>query len=91
MQVPPAFAKTVVDWNHRPVGHVAREQRDPRTKTVRSLVIHLTGEAQRALHAEHRELVIPVQFVFGVRRDEVTLDRPLETLRQAAEAPARTP
>lgn len=73
--------KLVLDWDHRPVGRVRDARRDPRTNAISSIVVSLTGDAQRRMAAGTSELEIPVRFVFSLRAGEVVLDRPLEALR----------
>lgn len=76
--------KLVLDWNNFAVGKIREARVDPKTKTVRSLVINLSPEAQNRLKAP--SLVIPVDYVFGIRRGEVTLDRSFEEIRRIESA-----
>lgn len=84
---PPAPRKLVVDWNNFPIGRVRDAQVDPRTRTVSGLVVALTEEARTRLRGDGPDLVIPVRYVYGVRRDQVTLDRTFEDLRRVGAAP----
>ncbi|GEM_PF-6920461 len=74
--------KPVYDWNHVPVGTVSGAVRDPKTRAARQLVLRLTPEAQTELGAEQPTVELPASFVFGVRRDSVTLDRSLSELKK---------
>lgn len=74
--------KLVFDWNNFAVGKIREAKVDPKTKTVRSLVISLSADAQARMGAKAPSLVIPVDYVFGIRRGEVTLDRSFEEIRR---------
>jgi sporulation protein YlmC with PRC-barrel domain len=74
--------KLVLDWNNMPIGRIREAHVDPKTKTVRSLVISLTHDAQSKLGAQASNLVIPINYVFGIRRGEVTLDRSFDEIRR---------
>ena len=74
--------KPVYDWNHVPVGTVSGAVRDPKTRAASKLVLTLTPEAQDKLGMEDATLELPASFVFGVRRDSVTLDRSLTELKK---------
>ncbi|MCA1812970.1 MAG: PRC-barrel domain-containing protein [Halobacteriales archaeon] len=73
--------KLVLDWNNVPIGTIRDAQLDPKTKTVRSLLINLNSDAQTKLGAG-QDVVIPIQYVFGIRRGEITLDRSLGEIRR---------
>jgi hypothetical protein len=73
--------KPVYDWNHVPVGTVSGAVRDPKTRAARQLVLRLTPEAQTELGAPE-SVELPASFVFGVRRDSVTLDRSIHELKK---------
>lgn len=72
--------KPVFDWNHVPVGHVAAARRDPKTQTTTQLVITLSPEAKTELGVTTLE--VPASLLFGMRRDEVTLDRSISELKR---------
>ena len=74
--------KPVYDWNHVPVGTVSGAVRDPKTRAASKLVLTLTREAQHELGVPDTTLELPACFVFGVRRDSVTLDRSLTELKK---------
>jgi len=74
--------KPVYDWNHVPVGTVSGAVRDPKTRAARQLVLRLTPEAQTELGAKQPTVELPASFVFGVRRDSVTLDRSISELKK---------
>ena len=74
--------KPVFDWNHVPVGHVTTTVRDPRTNATRQLVLTLSPEARSELGTSTSEVELPASFVFGMRRDQVTLDRTLTELKK---------
>lgn len=74
--------KLVFDWNNFAVGKIREAQVDPKTRTVRSLVISLSDEARSKIGAQPGQLTIPINYVFGIRRGEVTLDRSFEELRR---------
>ncbi|HEV8358817.1 MAG TPA: hypothetical protein VGR28_00020 [Candidatus Thermoplasmatota archaeon] len=73
--------KLVFDWNNFAVGRIHDAEVDPKTHTVRSLVVSLSPEARSKLGAQG-SLVIPINYVFGIRRGEVTLDRSFEEMRR---------
>lgn len=72
--------KPVFDWNHKQVGEITTSRRDPKTRDTRELVLRLTPEAQKELGRS--ELELPASMVFTMRRDSVTLDRPLTELKR---------
>lgn len=74
--------KPVYDWNHVPVGHVTQTVRDPRTNAARQLVLTLSPEARTELGASTDSIELPASLVFGMRRDQVTLDRSLTELKK---------
>jgi sporulation protein YlmC with PRC-barrel domain len=74
--------KLVLDWNNFAVGKIRDAHVDPKTKTVRSLVISLSDEARVRLGSPGPSMVIPIDYVFGIRRGEVTLDRSFEEIRR---------
>lgn len=74
--------KPVFDWNHVPVGHVAQTLRDPKTNATRQLVLTLTPEARSELGASSESIELPASLVFGMRRDQVTLDRTITELKK---------
>lgn len=74
--------KPVFDWNHVPIGHIKETLRDPRTNATRNLVLTLSPEARTELGASTESIELPASFVFGMRRDQVTLDRSLNELKK---------
>lgn len=74
--------KPVFDWNHVPVGHVTETVRDPRTNATRQLVLKLSPEARTELGTSTAEIELPASLVFGMRRDQVTLDRTITELKK---------
>ncbi|MHB8586165.1 MAG: hypothetical protein ACYDDF_10090 [Thermoplasmatota archaeon] len=72
--------KPVFDWNREPVGTVVDMHRDPRTNAARAIVVNLTPAAQQNLGTDL--VTIPLDRVFAIRRDGVTLDRSLHELRR---------
>lgn len=80
--------KLVLDWNNFAIGRIHEARLDPKTKTVRSLVISLSPEAQTRVKSP--QLTIPVDYVFGIRRGEVTLDRSFDEISRL-ESPASLP
>lgn len=82
--------KLVYDWNNFAVGRIRDAEVDPKTRVVRSLVISLSDEARSKLGAKAPSMVIPINYVFGIRRGEVTLDRSFDELRRL-EADAHQP
>ena len=74
--------KPVFDWNHVPVGHVTETVRDPRTNATRQLVLTLSPEARTELGASTDSIELPASLVFGMRRDQVTLDRTIHELKK---------
>jgi len=83
--------KPVFDWNHVPVGHVTQTVRDPRTHAARQLVLTLSPEARTELGASTESIELPASFVFGMRRDQVTLDRSLTELKKIERFAAALP
>lgn len=75
-------SKPVFDWNHVPVGKVSTTRRDPKTRATTQLVLALSPEAQTQLGTKEPTIELPASFVFGMRRDAVTLDRPLSELKK---------
>lgn len=74
--------KPVYDWNHVPLGHVAQTLRDPKTNATRQLVLTLTPQARKELGTSHDSIELPANLVFGMRRDQVTLDRSITELKK---------
>ena len=74
--------KPVFDWNHVPVGRIEEAVRDPRTNATRQLVLTLSPEARTELGASTDRIELPASLVFGMRRDQVTLDRSLTELKK---------
>ena len=74
--------KPVFVWNHVPVGHVSTTVRDPRTNATRQLVLTLSPEARSELGTSNDMLELPASLVFGMRRDQVTLDRTITELKK---------
>jgi hypothetical protein len=74
--------KPVFDWNHVPVGTVSGAVRDPKTRAASKLLLTLSPEAQAGLGTLDTTLELPASYVFGVRRDSVTLDRSLTELKK---------
>lgn len=74
--------KPVFDWHNRPIGTVADLRRDPRTKATRQVVVNLSQDARRTLGTTEELLEIPVSFIFGIRKDAVSLDRSVEELKK---------
>lgn len=73
--------KPVFDWNQVPLGTVSTTNRNPKTRDTRGLVLRLTPEARTELGTSEETLELPASFVFGMRRDGLTLDRSLEELK----------
>lgn len=73
--------KPVFDWNRVPVGTVSSALRDPKTRTTRQLVLTLSPEAQSELGIKEKTIEVPTSYVFGMRKDSVTLDRSLHELK----------
>lgn len=74
--------KPVFDWNHVPVGHVTQTVRDPRSNATRQLVLTLSPEARTELGTSSDRIELPASYVFGMRRDQVTLDRTITELKK---------
>lgn len=72
--------KPVLDWNQNPVGTVEEVTRDPATEAAEELVVDLSEAARREMADSEEQLEIPLSYVFGIRRDSVTLDRSLEEI-----------
>lgn len=74
--------KPVFDWNHVQIGRVTNTRRDPKTNATRQLVLSLSPEARSELGTAEDSIELPASFVFGMRRDAVTLDRSLSELKK---------
>lgn len=72
--------KPVLDWNQNQVGTVDEVTRDPATEAAEELVVSLTSEARSEMAEAEEQLEIPLSYVFGIRRDSVTLDRSLDEI-----------
>lgn len=75
--MPIPMPKRVLDFNGMRVGDVREVVRDGRTGEPRSLLIGLSPEARAQLGRGSFVVRVPVQFIAGVRREEVALDRSL--------------
>ncbi|HVL49565.1 MAG TPA: hypothetical protein VM889_13495 [Candidatus Thermoplasmatota archaeon] len=74
--------KPVFDWNHVPIGTVADIRKDPKTRSAREIIVNVSPDARRRLGLHDELLEIPISYVFGIRRDAVTLDRSVQELRR---------
>ncbi len=74
--------RAVYDWNRRMVGTVQDVQMDPKTHAARDLIVNLSPEVREALGAGEGPVRIPMNFVSGIRRESLTLDRGINELRQ---------
>lgn len=72
--------KPVLDWNQNPVGTVEEVTRDPATEAAEDLIVSLSSEAKDEMAESDEQLEIPLSYVFGIRRDSVTLDRSLDEI-----------
>jgi hypothetical protein len=72
-----ALAKRMVDWNQVLIGEVHEARLDPATGAVKALVVDVREEAQALMPVPASRLVVPVSMLFGIRGDEVAIDRPL--------------
>ncbi len=68
-------AKRVFDWEHEPLGTVLGSEHDPRTRDPTNLIVGLSSEARERLQTEKETLSLPFDYVVGIRRDEVRLNR----------------
>ena len=66
-------SRQVVDWDGRPVGWIREQVLNPRTGTVRSLLVQLGPEARARLDTPEHTMAIPASKVVTMRRDEVAL------------------
>lgn len=88
--------KQVFDWDHQPLGTVLGSEQDPETRDSTSLIVGLSADARDRLDTEKDTLVLPFDFVQGIRRDEVLLDRGVQELAstipepESAERPEET-
>jgi hypothetical protein len=74
--------KVVLDGQGVRIGHLRHVVADARTREPRTLLVALTPEA-RAMVGALQTVAVPARFVWGVRRDQVTLDRSLEEIAGA--------
>lgn len=72
--------KPVLDWNQEPVGTVEEVTRDPATKAAEEIVVSLSSEARDEMGEAGEQIEIPLSYVFGIRRDSVTLDRSIDEI-----------
>ena len=72
-------ARPVFDWNNFEIGTVTGAGLDMR-KGVQTLIVDLNDKARSRLG--HGKLEVPMNFVFGIRRDEVVLDRSFEEIKR---------
>ncbi|HVL87740.1 MAG TPA: hypothetical protein VM681_07040 [Candidatus Thermoplasmatota archaeon] len=74
--------RVVIDWNNFQVGTVKEDARDPKTRELRGLVVALTEDARSRTGTSEQTLIIPASYIYGVRRDQVTLDRSFDEIRK---------
>jgi hypothetical protein len=67
--------KQVFDWDHRPLGTVLGSEQGPGTSDSKRLIVGLSADARAELDTDKDTIVLPFDFVEGIRRDEVRLDR----------------
>lgn len=79
----PSAERVVFDWNNMAIGIVKAEKRDPRTREVRELVVNLNDAAKNLAGSTEAVVTIPASFIFGLRRDQVTLDRSFDEIFKA--------
>lgn len=79
--------KPVFDWDRLPLGTILGSEVDPRTHDPTSLIIGLTEDAQARLGTERSTISLPFEYVLGIRRDEVRLNRGLRDLGPALLVP----
>lgn len=72
--------KPVLDWNQNPVGTVEEVTRDPATEAAEDIIVSLSEDARSEMAESEEQLEIPLSYVFGIRRDSVTLDRSLDEI-----------
>ncbi|MBI4394157.1 MAG: hypothetical protein HY556_10245 [Euryarchaeota archaeon] len=75
-------ARVVKDWNNEEVGRIVSTEVDPSTRTVKSLVIGLSADAKGKLGANEAVVTVPMNMVYGIRRNEVMLDRSVSELKR---------
>ena len=78
-------ARPVYDWNNFELGKVTGARMDSNS-SIRELIVDLNDDARQKLGARDQKLEIPMDFVHGVRRDEVTLDRSLAEIARLQHA-----
>jgi hypothetical protein len=74
--------KQVFDWDQRPLGTVLGSEQGPGTHDSKNLIVGLSADARDELETEKDTIVLPFDFVEGIRRDEVRLDRPVAEIAQ---------
>lgn len=72
--------KPVFDWDREPLGTIVGSELDPKTRDPTSLIIGLSDDAREQLGTEKDTISLPFDYVFGIRRDEVRLNRGLSDL-----------
>lgn len=73
-------AKPVFDWDHEPLGTVLGSEHDPRTRDPTNLIVGLSSDARERLQTDKETLSLPFEYVFGIRRDEVRLNRGVQEI-----------
>lgn len=74
--------KPVFDWNDEPLGTVLGSEQDPDTHDPMSLIVGLSADAQEDLGTEKDTVALPFDMVFGIRRDEVRLERGVQEIAE---------
>lgn len=78
--------KPVFDWDHEPLGTILGSEHDPKTRDPTSLIVGLSADARDRLDTEKETVSLPFDWVFGIRRDEVRLNRGAQELASNIEA-----
>lgn len=81
-------SRPVFDWNNFELGTCTETEFDTKTHEAKSLTVTLSREAEARVGRSR--LNVPVDFVFGIRKDEVMLDRSIDEL-SGSEADVRRP
>ncbi len=72
--------KPVFDWDHEPLGTVLGSEHDPQTRDPTALIVGLSADARERLETEKDTISLPFEYVFGIRRDEVRLNRGVQEI-----------
>lgn len=77
--------KPVFDWEHEPLGTILGSEHDPQTRDPTQIIVGLSADAREQLETEKDTIALPFEYVFGIRRDEVRLNRGVQEIASTIE------